>query len=151
MPASRRTLIKALSAGMAALPNMGTDAMAQDGGAGSHSAALVGGDCSRFSPETEAFLAQFAAAWSRLDPQLCAVLRTIYARLQGLPPPAVIPAPELRRINTSLSFFLNAGAPPLPHIEERTVSVPSGRTRLRLYDPGAPAPAPTVILIHGGG
>jgi acetyl esterase len=105
----------------------------------------------RFSPATEAFLAQFAAAWRPLDSQLCAVLRTIYARLQGLPPPAEIPPAELRRINTSLSFFLNAGAPPLPHIEERTIAVPSGRKRVRIHDPGTAAPSPTVVLIHGGG
>jgi acetyl esterase len=152
MPASRRTLIKALGAGMAALPTVGNaaDALAQGGG-GAGSAAPIGGDCGRFSPATEAFLAQFAAAWRPLDPQLCAVLRTIYARLQGLPPPADIPAPELRRINTSLSFFLNAGAPPLPHVEERTIALPSGGKRVRIYDPGTAAPAPTVILIHGGG
>ncbi|MEZ5888827.1 MAG: alpha/beta hydrolase [Xanthobacteraceae bacterium] len=151
MRASRRTLIKALSAGVAALPTMGTETLAQGGGAGPQSTTPSTGDCGRFSPETEAFLARFAEAWRPLDPQQCAVLRTIYARLQGLPPPALIPIPELRRINTSLSFFLNAGAPPLPHIEERTIAVPSGRQRVRLYDPGTAAPAPTVILIHGGG
>lgn len=152
MPASRRTLIKALGAGMAALPTIGdaADAFAQGGGSGGAGSAPAP-SCGGFSPATEAFLAQFAAAWRALDPQLCAVLRTIYAKLQGLPPPATIPAPELRRINASLSFFLNAGAPPLPHIEERMIAVPSGRTRVRLYDPGTPAPAPTVILIHGGG
>ena len=50
-----------------------------------------------------------------------------------------------------MSFFLNAGAPPLPHIEERTIVVPSGLARVRLYDPGTPAPAPVVVLLHGGG
>jgi acetyl esterase len=151
MPASCRTLIKALSAGMAALPTMGTDSLAQGGSAPPQGVTPGGGDCGRFSPETEAFLAQFSAAWRPLDPQQCAVLQMIYARLQGLPPPALIPVPELRRINTSLSFFLNAGAPPLPHIEERTIALPSGRQRVRIYDPGTAAPAPTVILIHGGG
>jgi acetyl esterase len=101
--------------------------------------------------DTEAFLAQFEVAWRPLDPQLRFVLRLIYARLQGLPPPAMLSPAELRRINAGLSFFFNAGAPPLPHIEETTIDAPSGRIRLRLYDPGIPAPAPTVVLVHGGG
>jgi len=79
------------------------------------------------------------------------VLRTIYARLQILPFSADIPAPELRRRYESLSFFLNAGAPSLPHIEQRTIAAPSGYRRVRVYDPGTTAPAPTVILLHGGG
>jgi acetyl esterase len=79
------------------------------------------------------------------------VLRTIYARLQALPLSAELPAPELRRSYETLSFFFNAGAPPVPHIEERTIPTPSGRRRVRLYDPGTVAPAPTVILLHGGG
>jgi acetyl esterase len=102
-------------------------------------------------PATDVWLAQFEPAWRPLDPQLRDVLRMIYARLKGLPPPAQLSPGELRTINSSLSFFFGAGAPALPHIEERTISVPSGRARIRLYDPGAAAPAPTVILLHGGG
>jgi acetyl esterase len=101
--------------------------------------------------ETEAFLALFEEAWRPLDPQVRFVISRIYGQLRGLPPPAQIPVDELRRINASLAFYLNAGAPPLPHIEERTIAVPSGRTRLRLYDPGTQALAPGVVLIHGGG
>ena len=74
-----------------------------------------------------------------------------YGSLQGLPPPTELSPAELRRINASLTFYLTAGAPPLPHIEERIIDVPSGTARMRLYDPGAPAPAPTVVYIHGGG
>jgi acetyl esterase/lipase len=101
--------------------------------------------------ETEAFLALFETAWRPLDPQLRAVIRSIYARLKGVPPPAQLSVQELRRINGEISFFLNAGAPALSHIEERNIAVPSGRIRVRMYDPGTPALAPTVILFHGGG
>jgi acetyl esterase len=79
------------------------------------------------------------------------VLRLIYARLKGLPPPAQLSPTDLRRINAGLSFYFDAGAPALPHVEERTIPAPSGRIKVRLYDPGTPAPAPTVILLHGGG
>ena len=101
--------------------------------------------------ETEAFLDLFETAWRPLDPQLRAVMRSIYGKLRGVPPPAELSVEELRRINASLSFYFNAGAPPLPHIEERIIAVPSGRARVRRYDPGTAAPAPTVVLLHGGG
>jgi acetyl esterase len=101
--------------------------------------------------QTKAFLAQFEPAWRPLDPQLRGVLRTLYARLMGLPPPSLLAPAELRRLNGELSFYWNAGAPPLPHIEERTIDVPSGRARVRVYDPGVAAPAATAILFHGGG
>jgi acetyl esterase len=140
MAAFRRDLIKAIGAGLAALPAVReTAALAQ---------ATTSGEP---SSSTEAFLAQFEPAWRRLDPQLHGVLRAIYARLQGLPPPNQLSPAELRRINASLSFYFNAGAPPLPHIEQRNIDVPSGRTRVRLYDPGLAGPAATAVLIHGGG
>ena len=79
------------------------------------------------------------------------VLRTIYHRLPKQPRSAELSVEEIRKAFDALAFFLGAGAPPLPHIEERLIAVPSGRKRVRLYDPGTVAPAPTVILIHGGG
>lgn len=107
--ASRRELIKAIGAAAVALPTI-TDATVLAQGTNSppiDAAAATGG---RFSQAaTEAFLAQFETAWRPLDPQLRFVLRLIYARLQGLPPPAQLPPAELRRINGSLSFFFNAG------------------------------------------
>jgi acetyl esterase len=148
---SRRELIKAIGAGVAALPTI-TDATAlAQGTVSPPTDAPASGVGSASQAATQAFLAQFETAWRPLDPQLRFVLRLIYARLQGLPPPAQLPPAELRRINASLSFYFNAGAPPLPHIEETTIAVPSGRTKVRLYDPGTPAPAPTVVLLHGGG
>lgn len=79
------------------------------------------------------------------------VLRTMFLRLPRQGRAAELPVEELRKRNADLAFFLNAGAPPLPHIEERMIAAPSGPKRVRLYDPGTPAPAPTVVLIHGGG
>jgi len=152
MTASRRDLIKAMGVGAAALPTAAdaTGALAQGAASPSDAGPAIGASESDQS-KTAAFLAQFETAWRPLDPQLRAVLRQIYARLMGLPPPAQLAPAELRRINASLSFYLNAGAPALPHIEERTINVPSGRIRVRIYDPGVTAPAPTVVLFHGGG
>jgi acetyl esterase len=69
----------------------------------------------------------------------------------GLPPPSKLSPAEIRRLNSDLSFYWNAGAPPLPHIEEMFIKLPSGRARLRLYDPGIATPGPTAIFLHGGG
>jgi acetyl esterase len=145
MAGSRRDLIKAIGAGAAAFPGAEdvTDVLAQGSSTGTAPATEPS--------KAEAFLAQFETAWRPLDPQLRAVLRSIYARLQGLPPPAELSPAQLRRINASLSFYFNAGAPALPHVEERTIDAPSGRRRVRIYDPGIVAPAATVILLHGGG
>ena len=68
------------------------------------------GNEAKTQSEVEAFLALFEGAWQPLDPQMRAVLRSIYGRLAGVPPPSQLPVAELRRINASLSFFLNAGA-----------------------------------------
>lgn len=137
MAASRRELIKGLAMGAAAISTLAGTVQ----GAGP-----IPGDA-----DTEAFLRQFEEAWRPLDPQLRLVLRFIYGGLKGLAPPAQLSVAELRRINSGLSFYWNAGAPALPQVEERTINVPSGRVRVRLYDPGIAAPAPTVLLLHGGG
>lgn len=154
MLASRRTLLRAFGAGIStALPtiNVADGGFAQGAGGGSPPFTPHARVYCDFSDSTKKFLNFFESDWQKLNPQLRAVLQMMFAQLQGLGPPAELPVAELRRVNKSLSFYLNAGAPPLPHIEERMIAVPSGRTRVRLYDPGTPAPAPTVILIHGGG
>jgi hypothetical protein len=119
MAGSRRDLIKAIGAGAAVFPGAEdvTDVLAQGSSMGTAPATEPS--------KAEAFLVQFETAWRPLDPQLRAVLRSIYARLQGLPPPAQLSPAELRRINASLSFYFNAGAPALPHVEERTSMCPA--------------------------
>src|SRR5262245_2551298 len=140
MPVSRRALIKGLAMIAPTLLPIGTRFSA------AQSSGPMPGDA-----DTEAFLKLFEEAWRPLDPQVRLVVRLICGGLRGLPPPAQLSVAELRRINAGLSFYLNAGAPALPHVEERTIAVASGNARIRLYDPGLPAPAPTVVLLHGGG
>ena len=149
---SRRQLIGAIGAGAAALPTIkDAAALAQETASPPIDAATAIGTGSASQAKTQAFLAQFETAWRPLDPQLRFVLGLIYAGLQGVPPPDQLSPTELRRINDNVSFYFNAGAPALPHIEQTTIAVPSGRIKVRLYDPGTPAPAPTVVLLHGGG
>ncbi len=123
----------------------------QSAGGGSPRSILGSRVYFEFSDSAQQFLDRFEESWRSLNPQMRAVLRMIYAQMRGLPALDQLSVPDLRRINTDLIFYLNAGAPALPRVEERIIAVPSGLKRVRLYDPGTRAPAPTAILIHGGG
>jgi acetyl esterase len=100
---------------------------------------------------TDDYLARFESAWRPLDPQQAAVLAMIYRRYRGTRPVHELSPAEARALDVDFSFFISAGAPAIPHIEERVIAAPSGPIRLRLYDPGVPAPAPVVVFFHGGG
>ena len=90
---------------------------------------------------SDSFLKQFEEAWRPLDPQVAGLLAKIYAAREGQPPLYEL-APALARRNAAgLSFLFGAGAPALPHIEERSINGASGPIRVRLYDPGVAAPA----------
>ncbi|MFZ5692008.1 MAG: alpha/beta hydrolase [Pseudomonadota bacterium] len=98
------------------------------------------------------FAALFKDPWSKLDPATAAVLNRIYTGAEG-ETPIFMRTPESARdlINRLLPFYVSAGAPAIPHIEERRIAAASGDIRIRLYDPGAPAPAPAIVFLHGGG
>lgn len=83
-----------------------------------------------------------------LDPQVRAVLDEKAAL--GLPPLEVLTPEEGRRQQRDTAPYWSEGAPAMA-VEERTLPGPAGDIRVRLYDPGVPAPAPALIYIHGGG
>lgn len=97
-------------------------------------------------------LAIFREPWSKLDPQVAAVLERIYT---GAANEELIfqrtPASARELIDRLLPFYVSAGAPAIAHVEERRIAAASGEIRIRLYDPGTPAPAPTLVFLHGGG
>jgi acetyl esterase len=97
-------------------------------------------------------LAIFKEPWSKLDPDTAAVLARIYTGAAN-EAPIFTRTPQGARdlINRLLPFYVSAGAPAIPHVEERLIPAASGEIRVRLYDPGTPAPAPAIILLHGGG
>jgi acetyl esterase len=98
-------------------------------------------------------LGLFAEAWKPLDPQVAFVLAIIYSRATalGIKPLNELPPAEARDVVKLMQFYGGAGAPAIPHVEERTIDAASGKIRVRLYDPGTPAPAPAVVFLHGGG
>jgi acetyl esterase len=98
------------------------------------------------------FLALFKEPWSKLDPDTAAILARIYTTAAD-EAPIFTRTPEGARdlINRFLPFYVSAGAPAIPHIEERRIAAASGDIRIRLYDPGTPAPAPAIVFLHGGG
>jgi acetyl esterase len=102
---------------------------------------------------SENILAPFAEAWRPLDPQVAFVLSIIYARAiaRGIKPLNEMPPAEGREVVKLMQFYVGAGAPAIPHVEERTIAGASGPIRVRLYDPGTAAPSPAVVFLHGGG
>jgi acetyl esterase len=98
------------------------------------------------------FAALFKDQWSKLDPHTAAVLNRIYAGAEG-ETPIFMRTPQGARdlIDRLLPFYVSAGAPAIPHVEERRIKAASGNIRIRLYDPGTPAPSPAIVFLHGGG
>lgn len=97
-------------------------------------------------------LALFKEPWSKLDPGTAAILARIYTNAANEAPIfARTPKGARDLINRFLPFYVSAGAPAIPHIEERRIAATSGEIRIRLYDPGMPAPAPVIVFLHGGG
>jgi len=96
-------------------------------------------------------LAQFQDAWRPLDPQVAALLAMIYRQSQGKKAVHEMTVTEARQAADAIAPMTSFGAPAIPHIETRTIAGASGPIRVRLYDPGTPAPAPTVVFLHGGG
>ena len=93
-------------------------------------------------------LAPFRPFWSRLDPQVSAVLERIYrGAISEAPIFARTPQSARDLIDRLLPFYVSAGAPAIPHIEELRIRAASGDIRIRLYDPGTPSPAPTIDVI----
>lgn len=94
----------------------------------------------------------FKEQWSKLDPQADALLDRVYTGAAGEAPIFErSPAGARDLIDRLLPFYVSAGAPAIPQVQTLTIPAASGDIRLRLYDPGTPAPAPTIIFIHGGG
>lgn len=82
----------------------------------------------------------FKEPWSKLDPQVAALLDRIYTGATGEAPIFErTPAGARELINRLLPFYVSVGAPAIPFVETRYIPAASGAIRVRLYDPRAGA------------
>lgn len=98
------------------------------------------------------FAALFKEAWAKLDPASAAMLNRIYTNA-GDEAPIFTRTPASARdlINRFLPFYVSAGAPAIPQIEERRIPAASGNIRIRLYHDNVASRSPAVVFLHGGG
>ncbi|MBV9523734.1 MAG: alpha/beta hydrolase [Alphaproteobacteria bacterium] len=87
-----------------------------------------------------------------LDPQARRVLDLLAAA--GRPGPHMVPAPEARRLYRETRGPLQAAAPEVASVADRTIPGPGGPLTLRLYRPlgsRAAEALPALLYFHGGG
>lgn len=86
-----------------------------------------------------------------LDPQIRQFVDQISAGFARYPAFDRLTHPEMRRVAEEVRAPWRQGGPKVHSTVERSVPVPGGTIRIRLYDPGAPAVKPALIYLHGGG
>ncbi len=87
---------------------------------------------------------------SKLHPQMAEILAMIARDMEGKPKIHEMTPAEARKLVDDYAGFWNEGAPEVPSAD-RTIPGPHGPIPVRIYDPGAAAPAPCLVYIHGGG
>jgi acetyl esterase len=86
-----------------------------------------------------------------LDPEIAIFVQRLSAAWAEHPPFASLPIAEARRVAEQVRAPWRERGPLMARTTEHVVPTSTGGLRVRLYDPGLPAPAPTLIYLHGGG
>jgi acetyl esterase len=86
-----------------------------------------------------------------LDPEISIFVERMSKAWAEHPPFTSLPIEEARRVAEEVRAPWRADGPRMARTVEHSVPVSSGLLRVRLYDPGVPAPAPALIYLHGGG
>lgn len=86
-----------------------------------------------------------------IDPEVSIFVERIAAGWAEHPPFETLPIAEARRVAEEIRAPWRADGPRMARTEEHLVPTSTGPLRTRLYDPGLPSPAPTLIYLHGGG
>ena len=93
-----------------------------------------------------------SARLDHLDPEIAVFVDDICNGAAQLAAGRMPGWPERRRIAEQLRTRWRAGGPAMARIEEHELASAHGPFRLRLYrPPGAPAAAPVLVYVHGGG
>ncbi len=88
---------------------------------------------------------------STMDPEIAVFAETLAKAWAEHPPFHTLPLPEARAVAERVRAPWRAGGPAMAATREYSVETPTGPVRIRVYDPGAAAPAPALIYLHGGG
>ena len=88
----------------------------------------------------------------KIDREMRPILDQMLARAAARPPGTAVSVVEMRqRAEADLAQW-NRGAPPLPCVEDRVLSIGEQRLPIRIYKPvDTDAPRPTLVYCHGGG
>jgi acetyl esterase len=85
-----------------------------------------------------------------LHPQMIEILATIEREMGGAPKIHEMTPDAARQLFEDYAPFWNEGAPEM-RTADREIPGPHGPIPIRHYDPGAPAGAPGLVYLHGGG
>lgn len=86
-----------------------------------------------------------------IDPEI-ATFAKMMANAWALHPPFhSLPLTEARAIAEIVRAPWREGGPTMAEMRELLIATATGDIGIRIYDPGAPAPAPVLIYLHGGG
>src|SRR5579872_7357977 len=86
-----------------------------------------------------------------IDPEISVFVERISKAWAKHPPFMSLPIEEARKVAEQVRAPWRANGPEMARITEHQVPTSGGPLRVRLYDPGTKAPAPTLIYLHGGG
>lgn len=86
-----------------------------------------------------------------LDAEIAIFVERLSAAWGQYPPFDTLPIGEARQIAEQVRKPWRENGPTMARTSEHLVPTSTGPLRVRLYDPGLPSPAPTLIYLHGGG
>ncbi len=92
-----------------------------------------------------------AASVPAIDPEIqrfSSLVSADYARLTG---GRMLAPADMRRVAEEVRLPWRQGGPAMARTRELVADTEAGPVRLRIHDPGAAAPAPALIYMHGGG
>jgi acetyl esterase len=87
----------------------------------------------------------------KLDPEIALFVERLAAAWAEHPPFATLPIAEARAVAEKVRAPWREDGPVMASTTEHLVPTSTGPLRVRVYDPGIPAPAPALIYLHGGG
>jgi acetyl esterase len=88
---------------------------------------------------------------SSIDPEIREFTDRISLAYKHYPDIATLSFPQARRVVEEVRAPWTRGGPDMVDTREIFVPTRHGRLRVRIYDPGVPHPAATLVYMHGGG